>query len=98
MSDFEASSKKGIQGGKYKPGEKNNWGFGGAYYGGVDYKGQEYKGKTDHDISVGAFGWGGKITVNDSGEITDWFVGFDPSVNMQFGIGVEGIFRIGFAK
>jgi len=101
MTELEFSSKKGIKGttaGNYQPFEKSNWGLGGAYYFGIDYKGQSYKGVVDHEISAGVVGLGGKIKFDNSGNITDWFVGFDPSVNAQFFFGVEANFRIGFSK
>ncbi|WP_131535590.1 hypothetical protein [Pedobacter nototheniae] len=100
-SDVEFSYKKGIkgtQGGMYNPGEKNNWGIGAAYYLGFDYKGQIYKGVKEHELSLGVVGFGGKVKLDNSGNVTDWFVGFDPSVNAQFFFGIEANFRIGFSK
>jgi hypothetical protein len=99
-SDFEWSLRKGIDKnkGRYNPGDKVNWGAGFAYYGGVNYKGENYKGVTEHEVSIGIFGIGGAIKFDNSFNLTDWFIGFDPSVNMQFGVGVEGTFKIGFSK
>jgi len=36
--------------------------------------------------------------LDDSGEMIDWFWGFNPSLNMQFGSGVVVNFRVGFSK
>jgi len=101
MTELEFSSKKGGKGtiaGIYQPFEKKSWGIGGAYYFGIDYKGQSYKGVVEHEVSVGAVGIGGKVKWDKSGNITDWFVGFDPSFSAQFFFGVEANFRIGFSK
>ncbi|HRP88671.1 MAG TPA: hypothetical protein PKX92_01395 [Edaphocola sp.] len=99
-TDFEWSLRKGFDrnSGRHKPGEKVNWGAGLAYYGGVNYKGEKYNGITEHEVSFGVFGIGGAIKFDNSFNLTDWFFGFDPSVNMQLGVGVEGTFKIGFSK
>ncbi|MBL7712500.1 MAG: hypothetical protein JNL13_08560 [Chitinophagaceae bacterium] len=98
QTDFEWSLRKGFEGNSYAPGKKINWGIGGAYYGGLDYKGQAYKGATEHEVGIGIIGVGVKLKFDNYGNMTDWFWGFDPSLNMQFGVGVEGNFRIGFSK
>ena len=99
-TDFEWSFKRGLDPnkGRHEIGDKVNWGVGAAYYGGINYKGENYKGVTEHEISVGAFGIGGAIKFDNSFNVTDWFIGFDPTVNMQLIFGIEGTFKIGFSK
>lgn len=99
ISDLNLSNKaKNLSAGKYSFGEKRNSGGTAAYMGGIDYKKQVYKGQTNHTFGVGVFSFGGNISWDTKGNITDWFVGWDPSVKGAIGIGLEGNLRVGFSK
>lgn len=103
ISDFNISNKKERLSSYDAPQDWDDWekfnrGIGVAYYGGVEYKRQTYNGISTNDIAIGVLGFGGNITLDDDGNLTDWFWGFDPSFQAEFGIGLELNFRIGFSK
>ena len=98
MSDLNISNRKGVEGKHKYVSDKTTQGIGGAYYGGVNYKRITENGISKNEISLAVLGFGGQIEMNDQGEINDWFVGFDPSLNMKFGFGLELNFKIGFSK